>query len=136
LEDDGADNLRVQPNVTDVSTASIAVNANGVRAAVPTSSNKNATASVTTSDGDQAMASTVATTPAGDGYVKVEVNGVHAEVGDGVTTGVDCYFSGDGGSTARNIADIVATDTLHWVGTIAGYQLAVTDVIDLFYNVV
>lgn len=94
---------------------------------------KNLTASATASDGDQAMSTTVSNTPALDGYVGVRVNGVHYYVGDGITTGCDCYFSNDGGTTARNIADIASGDTLHWNGSTVGFELATSDRIDLDY---
>lgn len=152
LEDDGADNLRIaaaaagngltggagaalavlaDPTPT---APSIAVDAGGVRAAVPTTSDKGLVGLNTASDGDQVTSSTVTATPAGDQYVKVEVNGVGASVGDGVKTS-DSYFSGDGGTTARAIAAIVATDTLHWVGSVANYEIDTGDRIDLFYTV-
>ncbi len=113
-----------------------AANKNYVDAAtnVPTSQNKNMTASATSSDGQAATATTVATTPAGDGYVEVTVNGLMASLGDGVKTR-DSYFSADGGTTARAISAIAAGDTLYWNGSIAGYQLTANDKIDFLYNV-
>ncbi len=100
----------------------------------PTALNKNMTASVTTADGQAATATTVATTPAGDGYVEVSVNGIMVTLGDGVKTR-DAYFSADGGTTARAISAIAAGDTLYWNGSIAGFELAATDKIDFLYNV-
>ena len=100
----------------------------------PTQSNKNMVGSVTTTDGDQATATAIASTPINNSYVKVEVNGIGYTVGDGVLT-TDCYFSGDGGTTARAISAIVATDTLHWNGSIAGFQLDGNDRVDFFYDV-
>jgi hypothetical protein len=94
---------------------------------------KNLTASATASDGDQAMSTTVSNTPALDSDVEVRVNGVHYYVGNGITTNCDCYFSGDAGSTARNIADIVSGDTLHWNGSYVGFELETSDRIDLVY---
>jgi hypothetical protein len=96
--------------------------------------NKSLTASVTTSDGDQATATTVASANALGGYVGVRVNGVHYLVGDGTKVSVDCYFSGDGGTTARAMSAIVAGDTLRWNGSVAGFQLAATDRIDFLYE--
>lgn len=104
-------------------------------APAPSSGNKNLTASVTASDNDQATATTVAATPALDGHVAVLVNGVSAHVGDGTKASVDCYFSGDAGVTARAISAIAAGDTLHWNGSVAGFQLAATDKIDFAYEV-
>lgn len=112
---------------------SVASAVGGVKAAVPTSGNKAMAASVTASDFDQATVTTVAVTPSGDGYVQVMVNGLQVEVGDGVKT-KDCYFSADAGVTARAISAIAAADTMHWVGSVAGYQLAATDKIDWNYN--
>ena len=45
-----------------------------------------------------------------------------------------CYFSADGGNTAKPIADIEAGDLLYWNGSIAGYQLDETDDIDISYQ--
>ena len=64
--------------------------------------------------------------------VQVFVNGVMLQL-KGDKTG-DCYFSGDGGTTARAFASIASTDTLHWNGSVAGYQLEATDEITLVYE--
>lgn len=64
----------------------------------------------------------IAATPALDSYVRVLVNGLGAELGDGVKT-KDCYFSGDGGTTARAISAITAADSFYWNAVIAGYSL-------------
>lgn len=73
-------------------------------------------------------------TPALGGHVRVVVNGVEYAVGDGhrdnlgsFTNNVACYFSADGGATARAHAAIVSTDTLYWNGTHTGFDLAATD---------
>lgn len=101
--------------------------------------NKGMAASLTTADGQVACATTVATTPAASstlgGYIAVRVNGVGYEIGDGTKVAVDCYFSGDGGTTARAMKSIVAGDLLYWNGSVAGFQLATTDRIDFVYNV-
>jgi len=106
----------------------------GAAAAFPTIPNKAMTASVTAADFAEACATTIAATPASDGYVQVFVNGLHTEVGNGVKT-KDCYFSGDGGTTARSISAITAGDKLYWVGTVVGYELDATDRIDFDYTV-
>lgn len=106
----------------------------GTAAAFDTSSNKAMAASLTSADGQVACATTLASTPGNHGYVQVFVNGVHEVVGDGVKT-KSCYFSNDGGTTARTIANLASGDTLYWVGTVAGYQLATTDIIDFDYAV-
>jgi hypothetical protein len=106
----------------------------GSPSAFPTSSNKQMAASLTSADFQAACATTIATTPATDGYVRVFVNGLAVTVGDGVRT-KDCYFSADGGTTAKTIANIAAGDTLYWVQSVALYNLATTDVIDFDYAV-
>ncbi len=101
---------------------------------VLTKENKSIAALLTTADGDQAFTGGIAKTPPYDGMVEVEVNGIQAELGDGVKT-KDCFFSGDGGTTARQIKDITAADTLHWNGSVAGFELATTDKIELTYDI-
>lgn len=103
-------------------------------APVPTSSNKEMTANATTADFQAATATTIVSTPANDGYVEIMINGTMQRLGNGVKT-KDCYFSSDGGTTAKTIANIAAGDTLYWVGSVASWQLATTDLIDFNYNV-
>lgn len=97
----------------------------------PSSSNKGMTASVTAADFAVACATAVAGVP--NGYVGVNVNGVGQVVGNGVRT-TACYFSGDGGTTARAYGAVVSGDLLYWVGSVALFELAATDVIDFIYN--
>lgn len=112
---------------------SINVASGGIKAGQPGADDKELTASVTSSDGDQATATALTTAPSGDSYIGVLVNGVAMTVGDGVKT-KDCYFSGDGGTNARAFSALTAGDTLHWNGSIAGFQLDATDKIDFLYN--
>lgn len=100
-------------------------------AAALTALNKNMTASVTTADGQAATATAIALKPGG--HVLVLVNGAEQILGDGVKT-TDCYFSADGGTTARTIAAIQAGDSLRWNGSIAGFQLDATDKVSFVYN--
>ena len=99
-----------------------------------TNSNKNMAASVTANDGDLACATSIAGTPANSSSVQVSVNGVIVNVGNGVKT-TDCYFSGDAGATARASNAVLAGDKLYWVGSVAGYQLAATDLVTFTYQV-
>ena len=92
----------------------------------------NQTALVTTADGDSTGA-TITYTPFSDSYVSVELNGLEVNVGDGAKDEA-CYFSADGGTTAKAIADITAGDTLYWMGSIAGYELEADDEIDISYQ--
>lgn len=101
---------------------------------VAATGNKNMTASVTTSDNDQATVTTVAANNGLSGYMAVLVNGIAYSVGSGTKTGVAAYFSGDSGSTARAFSAVVSGDTLHWNGSVAGFQLDATDKIDIQYS--
>lgn len=114
---------------------SVQVDVNGLKAAVPTKADKNHTCLVCNNDGDQVFTGGIAYTPSGDGMVCVLINGVQYILGDGVKT-TDCYFSNDGGTTARAITAIAAGDTLHWNRTIAGFRLDAGDHADLNYNVI
>ena len=91
----------------------------------------NQTASVTSNDGDSTGA-TITYTPFSDGSVIVKVNGLQVNIGDGAKDQA-CYFSGDGGTTARSVADIAANDTLYWMGSVANYELEADDEIDIVY---
>ena len=101
-------------------------------AASPTSSDKDQASAVVSTDGGT-TGITITSTPASDSYVKVEIDGIGFVLGDGVKT-KDFFFSADGGTTARAIADIAAGDTLYYNAVIVGADLAVTDNISLFYN--
>lgn len=97
--------------------------------------NLNMPALVTAADGDLATLVTLAQVPATQS-VTVSVNGVRQKLG-GLTA--DCYFSGDGGTTARTIGpmgNLAAGDELYWNGSIAGFELDANDVIswDYFYT--
>jgi phage-related tail fiber protein len=106
----------------------------GAAPGYPVTSNKNMAASLTSADFQSACATTLVSSPANHGYIQIYVNGMHEVLGDGVKT-KSCYFSADGGTTARTFATIAAGDTLYWVGSVAGYQLATTDIIDFDYTV-
>jgi hypothetical protein len=102
---------------------------------VQTRSNKRMTALTTTADGDLAVAVAVTGTPVAGCYVSVVVDGMRiSDVGDGTKVGVSCYFSADGGATARTWAAITTGDTCHWNGSVAGFQLAPTDVVEFDYE--
>ena len=100
----------------------------------PTVSNKNMPASLTTADNQIGCSTSLAGTPANDSYLAVYVNGERTPVGDGVKT-KHCYFSSDSGATAKTIANLATGDIMYWVGSVAGYQLAITDLIEFDYNV-
>lgn len=103
-------------------------------------SNKQMAASATTNDGDLGCATAVAVAPApssaSGGYFGVAVNKLRVNVGDGTKSGVDCYMSGDGGTTARAMKSITTGDLMYWNGSVAGHELETTDIIDYYYPVV
>lgn len=103
---------------------------------IPTRLNKRMPARTTVGDGDVACDTAVLAKPIPGSFVRVRVNGLDvSDIGDGVKT-ASCYFSGNGGSTARAWAAIQMGDQLYWNGTIAGYLLnSATDVIDFDYVV-
>jgi len=99
---------------------------------VTTEDDQNSVPNTTSADGDSTGIS-ITHTPHADGLVQVYVNGLGVGVGDG-NKNAGCYFSGDGGTTARNIEDIEAGDILYWNGSIAGYELDSGDSIDFIYD--
>ena len=76
---------------------------------------------------------TIDYTPFLNSAVDILVNGVGVTEGNG-NRNAACYFSADGGATARAIADIEAGDELFWNGDTAGFDLSDTDSIDIVYN--
>lgn len=111
---------------------SVVADAEGLRAAVPVSDNK-AMAGIATSSDDDPACGGIMHAPAAGSRVAVRINGVDAIVGNGTKVGVDCYFSDPGDTVAKTFHDIVAGDILRWIGSYAGYQIAVTDEIDYDY---
>ena len=75
---------------------------------------------------------TITNTP--KGYVEVHVGNKVFLCGDGVKT-LDCYFSVDGGTTARAMAAIVGADQFIWNAVSAGQPLLTTDPVSFFYGV-
>lgn len=112
---------------------SVAVGYSGVKAAVPVLDDKALNPSGAISTDNASTGITITKTPAAGSYVRVSLNGVAVELGNGVKT-KDCYFSDDGGTTARSIASIVATDTLYWNAVVSGVNLSTSDEIDLDYS--
>lgn len=109
---------------------SVSSDTNGVFAAVPF--NILSVASITTANGQLATSTTLVKTPIG--AIKVGVNvGNNVTLGNGVKT-TDCYFSADGGATAKTFATIAAGDSLYWNGSIVGYQLDANDTVIFDFN--
>jgi hypothetical protein len=99
---------------------------------VETDSDLNQTPNVTSIDGNPTGVF-ITYTPFSDSNVQILVNGISINLGHGFKN-KPCYFSADGGVTARLIADIEAGDQLYWNGSIAGYELDTTDDIDISYQ--
>ena len=100
--------------------------------AIKTKDDLNQTSLVTSNDGDS-TGLTITHTPFNDTPVSVEVNGLECNIGDGAKDEA-CYFSNDGGLTAKTMENIEANDTLYWMGSIAGYQLETSDDVDFNYS--
>ena len=97
--------------------------------------NKNMAALATAADGALACATAVLRVPALDAEVAVAINGLRVDdIGNGTTVGVSGYFSGDGGVTARAWNLMEVGDLFYWNGSVAGYELAATDVISFLYE--
>lgn len=64
--------------------------------------------------------------------VRVNINSFEVNVGNGVTL-ADCFFSDDGGSTAKTYDNISQGDSLYWNGNVAPFQIDTTDEIDFIY---
>jgi hypothetical protein len=99
---------------------------------VTTKVDRNKNPLATTSDEDS-TGITITYTPFSDSAVTVKVNGLQCNIGDGAKDEA-VYFSADGGTTAKTIANIAAGDTLYWMGSLAGYELETDDDIDIDYQ--
>ena len=82
---------------------------------------------------------TIVNSPSQFSTVNVFVNGVLQYLGNGLSSSVDCYFSDDGGVTAKNIVNISTSDILYWNGNTnisigSGFSLTTSDRIDIIYQ--
>ena len=98
---------------------------------VNTGDDKNLTSNVTLGNGST-TGIFITYTPFADSDVTIKVNGVEVNLGGNKLN--DCYFSADGGVTAKAIANIEAGDQLIWNGTIADFELDGADDIDISYQ--
>lgn len=129
---DATDNATRKESAADFATAlagtAISATNGQLAAATLSTSNQFDTASATAADGDTTGVS-IQDTPVG--MVQVFVNGIMVHL-SGDKLG-DCYFSSDAGTTAKALG-AAGTDTLYWNGSVAGYELEVTDEITLLYQ--
>jgi hypothetical protein len=110
---------------------SVNVATGGVKAAVPVLDDKARAPSGAVTTDEATTGLTITKTPAAGSYIRVSLNGVGVELGGDKTK--DCYFSDDGGTTARALASVVAGDTLYWNAVISGVNLSTDDEIDFDY---
>jgi hypothetical protein len=89
--------------------------------------------SLTTSGNNQSTGLLLTYKPLNHSSIKVFVNGQALLLGTS-TSGVDCYLSNDGGSTAKNYNEIASGDTLYFNGQFVGWDLSTTDRIILIYE--
>ena len=62
----------------------------------------------------------------------VDVNGISVKLGDGIKM-YDCFFSNDGGLTAKTLDTIQQNDYLYWNEDTATYPLESDDKISFIY---
>jgi hypothetical protein len=108
------------------------VDGGGGAGGVLSNQNRFMAALATTSDGQLATSTTLAITTSS--WVIVIVNGSECHVGDGTSVGVECYFTDSTDTIIRSFGGLHVGDRLHWNGTIAGFQLETTDIIDVIYT--
>ena len=112
--------------------------ATGIVSGVPTVADKNYIMTFDTSGDNADTTLQITNTPVDGSHVYITVNGLYFDVGDGTSTSVSCYFSGDGGVTAKGFLSpnqITAGDTLYWNGDFVGTDLYSTWVISMYYEV-
>ena len=85
----------------------------------------------TSNDGDP-VGGSITYTPFSDGSVIIKVNGLAVSLSNDKSGPI--YFSADGGTNAKTIANITAGDSLYWNGSVAGYQLEASDDLDITYQ--
>ena len=100
---------------------------------VPTADDKNLNPNAT-SGNNEATGITITASPFNEGYVTVILNGLSVQVGNGIRNR-DCYFSSNGGVTAKSFSNLNAGDELFWNGVNSGLDLDVNDIIDLDYDI-
>ena len=95
------------------------------------STNEREETSAATSGNESATGITLSATPAAD--TRLQINGIGEIIaGDKLSA---AYFSVDGGTNARALGAAVSGDELIWNGTVAGYELAASDIVSLLYEV-
>lgn len=86
-----------------------------------------------TSGNNQSTGLSILYTPLSYSSVKVYINGQILLLGNS-STNFDCYFSDDGGVTAKSYNDIASEDVLYFNGSNVGWDLSEIDRIILVYE--
>jgi hypothetical protein len=105
--------------------------------AQPEYSQRYVSPNVTNSLNFQPTGITISYTPNDYSNVQVILNGQVQYIGDGINStasGVECYFSSDGGITAKNISNVIVGDELYWNGFNSGFSLDTTDKFMILYE--
>ena len=105
--------------------------------AQPEYSQRYVSPNVTNSLNFQPTGITISYTPNDYSNVQVILNGQVQYIGDGINStasGVECYFSNDGGITAKNISNVIVGDELYWNGFNSGFSLETTDKFMILYE--
>ena len=110
----------------------------GAVGGIPTIDDKNYMMSFDTSGDNASTGLFITNTPIDGSHVFVTVNGQYFNVGNGVSTSSSCYFSNDGGITAKEFTSpnqITAGDELYWNGTVVGTDLYTSWSISIYYEI-
>ena len=110
----------------------------GAAGSIPSIDDKNYTMSFNTNGNGESTGLTITGDPVDGSNVYVTVNGQEFNVGNGSTASTYCYFSNDGGSTAKGFSlpyKITTGDELYWNGNDAGVDLYPTWRLSLYYEI-
>ena len=133
--------------IPDVDNTTISINSSGKLtvtggATTPKYTQRNLTPTSGFTEGlnGQSTGLTISVVPSQYSYINIFVNGVLQFLGDGASSsGVDCYFSNDGGATPRSVNSISSGDVLYWNANLdnnlgSGFALSSNDRIDIMYQ--
>lgn len=117
-----------------VDNSTLVINSNGqlsvvAGASVPVYEKK---LSLSTTGNDQPTGFTLSYVPNDYSRIEVFVNGQIQYVGDGTTTGVDCYFWN--GSSVVYLNNLISGNELYWNGVVTGFDLTTNDTIYVVYE--
>ena len=105
---------------------------------IPTISDKNYIMSFDTSGDNASTGLIITNTPIDGSHVFITVNGQFFNVGNGNSVSSACYFSNDGGLTAKGFSSpnqIQSGDTLYWNGNVVGTDLYIGWDISVYYEI-